>query len=63
VNNYTNQQFVILPDSVLEKLKQNYAYSYCQRIDDKHSAVRFCTSWATKEEDVLKFLDDINRLC
>ena len=63
VNSYTNQQFVILPDSVLEKLKENYTYSYQQRMDDNHSAVRFCTSWATKEVDVLQFLDDVNHLC
>jgi threonine aldolase len=62
VNSYTNQQFVILPDSVLEKLNVNYTYSYYQRIDDKHSAVRICTSWATQEADVLQFLDDINHI-
>jgi threonine aldolase len=63
VDSYTNQQFVILPDSILEKLRENYTYSYQQRIDERHSAVRFCTSWATDEADVLKFIDDINRLC
>lgn len=62
VDSTTNQQFVILPDSVMEKLGQKYAYSYIQRMDDRHSAIRFCTSWATKEEDVLKLIDDINQL-
>ncbi|MEN6349206.1 MAG: low specificity L-threonine aldolase [Syntrophomonas sp.] len=63
VNSYTNQQFVILPDSVLEKLTESYTCSYYQRVDDQHSAVRFCTSWATNEVDVLQFLDDINHIC
>lgn len=59
VQSNTNQQFVILPDSVLTQLNLKYTYSYHQRIDDMHSAVRFCTSWATKEEDVREFLQDL----
>lgn len=43
----TNQQFPILPNKVLEKLKQKFEYSFWQKIDADHSAVRFCTSWAT----------------
>ena len=43
----TNQQFPILPNKVLEKLKQKFEYSFWQKIDANHSAVRFCTSWAT----------------
>ncbi len=48
----TNQQFVILPDALLEKLSANYVFEYQERIDEAHSAVRFCTSWATKEEAI-----------
>lgn len=63
IHSYTNQQFVILPDSVLDKLKEGYTYSYWQRIDDRHSAVRFCTSWATKESDVMQFIAEVNKIC
>lgn len=52
VENTTNQIFVIAEDKKLEELKDNFGYSYQQRIDETHSAVRFCTSWATKEENV-----------
>jgi threonine aldolase len=55
----TNQQFPILPDIVLEKLKQKYEYSYWQRVNENHSAVRFCTSWATEKEAVLQLITDI----
>ena len=48
----SNQQFVILPDAVLEKLKDDFAFEYQARVDDAHSAVRICTCWATKEENV-----------
>lgn len=59
VENKTNQIFVILPDEKLEQLKEKYSYSYHERIDEKHSAVRFCTSWATKAEDVERLLNDL----
>lgn len=62
VNSSTNQQFVILPDTALEKLSEKYASSYITRIDDKHSAVRFCTSWATKEADIVQLVEDIESL-
>lgn len=47
VANRTNQVFPILPDAELERLKESYGYSYWERVDETHSAVRFCTSWAT----------------
>jgi threonine aldolase len=37
---------------VLEKLKDDFAFEYQARVDDAHSAVRICTCWATKEENV-----------
>ena len=58
----TNQQFPIMPDTVLEKLKQNYEYSYWQRIDENQSAVRFCTSWATEKDAVLRLIADIEKI-
>ena len=55
----TNQQFVIVPDEKLEKLKEKYAYTYQERYDEKSSVIRLCTSWATKEENVEEFLSDM----
>ena len=52
VENRTNQIFPIMPDDQLEKLGKEFGYCYQQRVDASHSAVRFCTSWATKEENV-----------
>lgn len=62
INSPTNQQFPILPDSVLEELSKKYSYAYQQRMDETHSAVRFCTCWATKEENVNALLTDIKNL-
>ena len=52
IDSPTNQQFPILPDAVLAELKKKYSFAYQERMDETHSAVRFCTCWATKEENV-----------
>lgn len=52
VANRTNQIFPVMPDGDLEKLKEEFGFSYERRVDETHSAVRFCTSWATREENV-----------
>ncbi|MCM1173539.1 MAG: low specificity L-threonine aldolase [Blautia sp.] len=62
VESHTNQLFPILPDVVLEKLAQKYCYTYQQRIDEAHSAVRFCTSWATQKAAVDELCGDLMEL-
>ena len=49
----------MIPDAVLESWKDKYAFAYQCRVDESHSAVRFCTSWATRPEDVKALADDI----
>ena len=58
----TNQQFVVMPDDVLDDLAKKYAFEYEQRIDAAHSCVRFCTSWSTRPEDVDALVADIGAL-
>ena len=48
----TNQIFPILPDALLEALAKDFSFSEQERVDPHHRAVRFCTSWATTEENV-----------
>lgn len=62
VPNKTNQIFVILPDEHLAKLNEKYGISYDHRVDESHSAVRFCTSWATKKENVDALIKSIQEL-
>lgn len=52
VDSPSNQQFPILPDAVLAALDGEFSCAYQQRVDAAHSAVRFCTSWTTREADV-----------
>jgi threonine aldolase len=58
----TNQQFPIIANAKLEILEKKYAFSIWKQIDQEYSAVRFCTSWATKDEDVELLLEDIRSL-
>ena len=48
----TNQIFPILPDAVLTELAKEYVFCEQERVDETHRAIRFCTSWATREESV-----------
>lgn len=48
--NSTNQIFVVLEDELVARLKNDFSFSFTERIDEKHSVQRICTSWATKEE-------------
>lgn len=55
----SNQIFPIFSDNLIEKLSKNYDFHIWSKIDDNNSAVRLVTSWATKEEFVDIFLEDL----
>ena len=61
-DSYTNQQFPIMTKQQLEQLKENYSFEMWAPLDETYSAVRFCTSWATKDEDVEKLIKDLGNL-
>jgi len=61
-DSYTNQQFPILPDEHVEILKEKYSFAIWEKVSATHSAVRFCTSWATKEESVDSLIKDLQTL-
>ena len=58
----TNQQFPILPDHLIAQLSEKYAFSHWVRTDPGHCAIRICTSWATRSEDVDGLIADIRAL-
>lgn len=62
IENSTNQIFPILPDKHLEELKKYVVFEYQEKVDETHTAVRFCTSWATKEEHVEYLVERIHKL-
>lgn len=50
----TNQQFVILENTQMEKLRQQISFSFWKKYDENHTVVRFATSWATPQESIDK---------
>lgn len=62
VDSPTNQQFPILPDALLDRLGRDFSYATIEKVDDAHTAVRFCTSWATREADVDSLIGELDRL-
>ena len=58
----TNQQFPILPDEIVKALAKKYAFYQWKKTDNAHTAVRFCTSWATTKENTVSLVKDIEAL-
>lgn len=54
----TNQLFPIFPDSLVNKLKENYQFEIWGKTDDFHTAIRLVTSWATPDSAVDEFIRD-----
>lgn len=53
----TNQQFIILKDEDLMRLKKQVVCSFWEKPDEDHTVVRFATSWATQKEDIEKLME------
>ena len=58
IDSPTNQQFVQLPNSVIDRLRENASFDYWGPRGKEQSIVRFVTSWATTESDI----DELERL-
>ena len=54
----TNQQFVILENGEMERLKEQVTFCFWELVDEEHTAVRFATSWSTTQED----LEELERI-
>ena len=44
---------------MINRLKEKYVFEFWEKVSDTESAVRFCTSWATKPEVVDELIRDI----
>lgn len=58
----SNQTFVILPNTLLEHLNQNWSYEIWNYPDPGHTCVRFVTSWSTPMEQVEQFGRELKKL-
>lgn len=60
IDSPTNQQFIILSDEEIQRLKEKVSFEIWEQVGEGHQVVRFATSWATRKEDVdalMKMLD------
>ena len=55
----SNQIFPILPNWLIEQLQGKYSFYVWQKVDNHNSAIRLVTSWATREDAVLTFIEDM----
>ena len=58
----TNQQFVILPNDVMQHLAQQVQFIQWEPYDDRHTVCRFVTSWATTDGDIDQLADILKHL-
>ncbi len=58
----TNQLFPVLPNSVVEKLKDEFGFLDQVNLDNDHTAVRLVTSFATTAESVDSFKNYLEKL-
>ncbi len=54
----TNQQFIIVDNTLLEELQKEVRFSFWDTYDETHTVIRFVTDWATRAES-LDALEDI----
>ncbi len=63
VESPTNQQFVILRNDIVERLKERVGFEIWEPYGDKSSIVRFVTSWATTQEQMDEFKKILKEEC
>lgn len=52
----SNQVFPILPDTAVEKLREEVSFEIQERVDDTHTCIRFVTAWNSSDADVTALL-------
>lgn len=57
----TNQIFPIFNNEIICEMRAKYMFHDWKVIDSNRTAIRLVTSWATKENDVENFLDDLSK--
>lgn len=62
IDSESNQIFPILPNKVIEKLKEKYSFAIWSSEDEENTCIRLVTSWATKKEAVEEFVKDLSNI-
>lgn len=62
VESPTNQQFFVLSDAQMAALEKDFTFMFDHKTEDGGNVCRFCTSWATTDEEVDTLCNAIARL-
>ena len=62
IDSPTNQQFVVLEDRQMEKLREKVLFEFWEKKDDTHTVVRFATGWSTTDSDLHALDEALNTL-
>lgn len=62
IDSCTNQQFVVVSTEQMNKIGKKHIYEYEGKADGDNHIIRFCTSWATRDEDVDVLIGDIEKM-
>lgn len=57
----SNQVFPILKNSVIKKLRKDYMFYDWQVVDEHHTAIRLCVSWASDSKIIDQFIDKVKQ--
>lgn len=57
IENKTNQVFVVMEDNAMKALSKKVKFSFWEKLDAKHTVIRFVTSWATRMEEVDQLIE------
>lgn len=60
-NSPSNQIFPILPNTVIAELEKKYSFHVWEKVNEDQSAIRLVTSWATKEDEVVGFIEELKK--
>ncbi len=52
----TNQIFVILENGQMERIGRDVKFGFWEKYDEKHTVVRFATSWGTRMEEIRELI-------
>ena len=52
IDSPTNQQFYVIPNTDLDRLRSHIGFEVWCPVDASHTACRFVTSWATTEQEI-----------
>ncbi len=59
---FSNQLFIVLDNSTIDKLRENYEFEVWGKVNDNQTCIRLVVSWATKMNGVHQLIEDLKNI-